>query len=132
MKQALVTLWKDYAGRIVSWALAPVFVLAVPVVVAKAQHWFGYTLTPTQARDYMLAGAVLIITPLVIFLLNNAKFDAVVEYLAKRLGVTPATLQAHLDKLPATTVPSLEPGQGADSQPPPAVGLPEPALPPGL
>lgn len=100
MKQFLITAWKDYGGRFMAGLLSPVLVLAVPVVVAKAQQWFGYRLTPTQARDYMLVGAVAVVTPIVLWLVNNAKFEKVVEWLAKQHGVSPAVLSAHLAKLP--------------------------------
>lgn len=128
MRRALVTGWKDYGGRIIAWALNPVLILGVPVIVAKAQQWFGYHLTPTQVRDYMLVGAVAVVTPVVLWLINNAKFEKVVEYLAKRLGVTPAVLSAHLAQLD-------QPQLAAGAPAPPALPPPlddEPADVPGI
>jgi hypothetical protein len=77
LRQKLASLWTTYAGRVVAWALGPLLLWATPVIVQKAQQWFGYHLTPAEVKLTIVATATGIVVKLGIWLINNGKVDAI-------------------------------------------------------
>lgn len=94
-QKTVLSAWQKYGGRLMVLAFGPVLLWATPVIMTKAQAWFGYHLTPDQVRDYTLGTLGLIGTKLIVWLVNNGKVDRAVAEAQK--------LKSRFDGL-ATTV----------------------------